>query len=285
MELQRERSKSIKTGLDDPGRVYKILDGGQQFLPLRKPHESVDIQKAGDIISSPENASGLNIRTIEHELDEAVVLCALNSEQSFIPHDKLLEILTPDRVRGIVGGLECFGGHEDKDQIAKEICYGSKNPHKHPCLKLLAALIFLEKIEDIAKHMGDGVSDSCFPFACNSSSGNYSISCKRHGEDHTINEYYRRSIRESFSRWSFRLSAPFIKYREKAHSHYILDSSDVLPIVSIHASRTGGFSVINKVKLHTSQFDLRGHGVRQLSSSFIIGAVPIVHLKATNLRR
>lgn len=251
----KSSDRSRKTGLDDPGRVDKIYDRGQRFLPPQSATtSSVSSSTKGDI------------KSIGEDLDTSVVQSAFDSDKSFIPHDKLLEVLTPDTVRNIVRGLECFGSHIDRDKIAKEIHHGSKSRHNHPCLKLLATLIYIEKVNDIAKHMADGLNDSCFPLNYNGS-GRKSISCKRHGESHkTINEY-RLHYREDFSRWSYRLSAPFIKWRKEIHSHYILDSSDVFPIIDVQGALSGGFSEIQKVKLHKSHFDFGGHGVRKLLST------------------
>lgn len=238
-----------KIGLDDPDRVDQILDRGQKFLP-RQPASTASRPLSG-------------LRTIEKELDEAFVQCALNPSRRFIPHDQLFEILTLERVRSIVNSLTCFESHPDKDKLTEEICYGSETPEKPPCLKLLAALIGIEKLEDIAKHMSDGMSDSCFPIIFKECENDKPISCKHHPAGHaTLNEYYRPHRREDFSRWSYRLNAPFVKWGDKLHSHYILDSGDVLPIVSIHSTHSGGFSEVYKVKLHKGHFDFAGHMVR-----------------------
>lgn len=261
-----------KVGLDDPRRVLQILDRGQQFVPPQKLYETVattsrpeDAPARIDTTSSPEDAYAC-IRTIEYELDMASTQCALNPEKMFIPHGKLLEVLTPERVRMVVESLECFSKHSDKAKIAGNIHFGSNNPPKPPCLKLLAALIFIERPEDIAKHMEDGVDDSCFPLSYNGSGANQSISCKRHGQSHsTMNKEYRLIVRENLSRVSYRLSAPFIKWREKLHSHYILDSSDVLPVNECYNARSRGYSEVQKVKLHKSHYDFGGQGVRWCS--------------------
>lgn len=255
MNAQSQGQPTKKTGLDDPGRVKQIRDRGQEFLPSRITNTS---SSSGDT----EN----DIEKVERDLDAASVQCALSPGKRFIPHDKLHQVLTPERVQRVVRGLNCFSHHSDQNKIAEEICYGSKSPHKSPCLKLLAALILMEKTEDIAKHMDDHLSDSCFPLRLEDTERNQCVSCKRHGKSHRTINKYRFNNQEDFSRWSYRLSAPFLKWREKIHSHYILDSSDVFPIVSSEGSRSGGFSEIHKVKLHPSHFDFGTNEVSQLSS-------------------
>lgn len=253
MNSQTHGQPMKKTGLDDPDRVEKICDRGQRFLPSRPTNNT----------SNPGEPDADSERIV-NELENASVECGLNPGKRFIPHDKLHQILTPQRVRNIIEGLHCFSRRSDKTNIAEEICHGFQN--KPPCLKLLAALMVMDKTEDIAKHMDDHLTDLCFPLRYEGAEGNQCVSCKHHGKSHRINDTYRITHREDFSRWSYRLSAPFIKWREKTHSHYILDSSDVLPIVASDGSRSGGFSEIHKVKLHTSHFDFGGNGVSHLSS-------------------
>lgn len=255
MNEKHDNQPSRKVGLDDSERVCKIYNRGQDFLPPQSLN-----------VTAIPRGTEVDAKGIENELDSASIQCALNPGKRFIPHGKFLEVLTPERVRTVVESLNCFSKYADKAKIAGNIYFGSNNPPKPPCLKLLAALIYIERPEDIAKHMDDGVDDSCFPLSYNGSGANQSISCKRHGGSHsTMNKEYRLVVRENLSRASYRLSAPFIKWREKLHSHYILDSSDVLPIEVCHNAGSGGYSEIQKVKLHESHYDFGGQGVRWCS--------------------
>lgn len=262
MDAQNPDKPAKKIGLGDADRVDQILDRGQKFLS-RQP-----VDRASSPRSPIVTTQSIKKEIIEKELDTALVECALNTQRRFIPHDQLFEVFSFERVRSIVSNLTCFASHLDKDKLTEEIYYGSENPHRPPCLKLFAALVGIEKIDDMAKHMDDGINDSCFPMIFKGCDNDKPISCKHHPAGHaTLNEYHRPQYREDFSRWSYKLNAPFVKWGDKLHSHYILDSGDVLPIVSIHSTHSGGFSEVYKVKLHESHFDFAGHGVRYSNNS------------------
>ncbi|CAJ2507580.1 Uu.00g087660.m01.CDS01 [Anthostomella pinea] len=280
-------------GLDNPERVDQIPHRGEKFdrarsrsIPRRPPRQS-----APKAIRRDEAVDFLE--DIASELDDAKVQCDFDfdSSKSFLPRRKILEILTPERVRQIVGCLSCFEQSSNKDQIATDIYYGSGGGSRRPCLRLLAVLIGIEKAEDIQKLMNDGMSDACLPMGIPPGTSGKLLFCEHHRTAHkTINKYRRLETRQNFSHWSYSLVSPFIQGDKKVHAHYVLHPGDVLPMkvarkvekddgsaYALGASEAnsvnlyGGFSDVYKVSIDRSHYDFADdHGMRHPRGFFAL---------------
>ena len=256
METKVQRQPKKKLGLDDPRRVRKISDRGHGFLQQHADYDkSVDVTTA----DAPDTC---DFSSIIDELESELVTYGLDGEKFFLPYDKLREILPLGRVWGLVKKLNCFSETTDQKSMAMNIYHGS-NQHP-PCLKLLAALICVGLQENIIKFMEDGINDSCFPLRLRRIKARRQVCCNLHQDSHTaINELLLPSLLEIFSTWSYRLSTPFILKGGKVHSHYILDSSDILPVPSVHGNpHIGGFSTVHKIELQRGHFAAEEHRVR-----------------------
>lgn len=260
MSTQNQPQSKNKLGLDDPRQVRKIFDRGHSFLPQRANHNRA-------VNGVPSNVPD-QCDSIGEELESALVTCGLEQTKFFLPHNELERILPFHRVRKLLQELRCFPEASDKEILAEEICYGSRD--RPPSLKLLAALICIGFQEDIFMHMRDGLNDSCFPLSFYPCNQRRHIKCKAHRERHaTVNNQRLAIYRENLSTWSYRLSTPFILKKQSIHFHYILDAGDVLPILYHHDTphdtlHTGGFSTVHKIQLHPNHFELEMNEEREV---------------------
>ncbi|KAF6824935.1 protein kinase domain-containing protein [Colletotrichum musicola] len=283
--------KPEKLILDDPSRVAKVRDRGESFR-LRKQQEQYrssrqtsngGVRDRND--SKPDNRL---IDKIAIELDEAKTSCPLEPDKLFVPNPDFAKILTFDRVRRIVFALECLRKEKKKEELAREIYYGRSDGSGH-AVKLLAVLIGMNKAEDFLKHLSDGMRDSCLPLRKITANKYRYLECQWHRSHATLNGYGRPGDRDNFATWSYALNAPFIKWESRYHSHYILDTGDVIPMetvdkvkhedsptgaaknVSHDSDNTyGGFSEVYKVKLHNGHWDFGDHGIRHPQGFFAL---------------
>ncbi|KAJ3956863.1 hypothetical protein N0V92_006577 [Colletotrichum tropicale] len=277
--------KSSKLILDDSSRVQKVLDRGEEYRLQRERKQQTISRENG---ANKQMNGGFTDRNLidrlAFQLDKAKIMNALEPEKKFIPQPQFAKILTFDLVLRIVSTLRCLENKPNKEDFAKQVYYGSPDGSKGPAVKLLAVLIGIDRTEDFADHLNDGVRDSCLPLMPTGASEDQLLKCRKHGMAHnTINGYFRPQTRESFSQWSHTLNAPFIKWEPGLHSHYVLDTGDVIPVEIIDkvtqddSSETtqkeppsgggntyGGFSEVYKVKIHDGHWDFGHHGVRRI---------------------
>ena len=258
---QVQSPSSKKLGLDDPNRVHKILDRGLGFLPPPPAQPtcpvSVNMTSNGDL-------EKCDFKSIASELDKALLPCGLNPERMFLPHDELYNILPFSKVYMLLQQLSWFSNVSDKTELARAIYYGSDGQPSR--LKLFAALIGAELVEEMKTYMHEGLNDHCFPLRTNYGDRDRYIYCDKHGDKHcSVNALSRPDYRDDLKRWSYRLTTPFIKQRPEIHSHYVLNGGDILPIISVHGTPVfGGFSEVQKVQLHPSSCDFQRNGVRYM---------------------
>lgn len=272
------KSREKRFGLDDPERVRKVYDRGEgDYYRVN----SRAIQQYSTYAPLAGDAYAL-LRTIAQELDASKVICALDPNKDYLPRRRLPEILTVQRVRTIVS-LPWFQEYPDKNKLTRDICLGP-----HPCLKLLAVLIGIGKAQDLPKHMGDELNDTCLPMDIETSKLKRMF-CQRHQKRHSIiNQYPRPSDRLEFSRWCYSLAAPYIRCDKGKHSHYILQEGDVFPIelevggkiIEPQVAEThfegpisnipkyGGYSTVYQVKIDGSHYDFGAVGVSSLNNLF-----------------
>ncbi|KAI1409497.1 kinase-like protein [Hypoxylon sp. FL1857] len=264
-------------GLDDPERVRRISDRGERDLPA-SGHTS---QHHTNFRPIPGKVNRL-LRTIGKELDTSKATSALDSNKEYVPRHRLAEILTPERVRTIVG-QPCFKDYTDKDRLTADICFGPTS-----CLKLLAVLVGTTRTQDLPRLMKDGIHDKCLPMEPELSPQKR-LYCNHHKTFHsTVNSYPRPNDRTEFSRWSYSLNAPYIKYNKERHSHYILRHGDVFPMeVGCKMQRPdvpganyggpistmpqyGGYSEVFKVTINESHYDFGNVGMRHPNKFFAL---------------
>ncbi|KAL0942083.1 protein kinase domain-containing protein [Colletotrichum truncatum] len=282
--------KSKKLILDDENRVQKVYDKGESFR-LQKDKERRKRESKYNQLSRVDDKSDCESLTdaIAEQLDQAKVSYPLNPDKSFIPQPDFDRIFTFECVLRIVSTLNCLSYHTNKHQLAGEIYHG--NDSSGPSVKLLAVLIGLDKVDDFAQHMlVDGMRDSCLPLRKDTADGKQILTCQKHGNHKTINSYRRSDCRERFLHWAYSVTAPLIKWESSRHSHYVLDTGDILPMDIIDkvdegdstSSQTetapksssgntyGGFSEVYKVKIHDGHWDFGDHGIRHPQGFFAL---------------
>ncbi|KAI1640424.1 kinase-like protein [Biscogniauxia mediterranea] len=195
---------------------------------------------------------------IQNEFDEGFaqsnVSHTLGGRERYMPRTKLRDIITPTRVRMIVGGLSGFEhiSDKEKDKLTRDICFG-----QNPCWKLLAILIDIGREEDFPAHRRDGVCDLCLPMTLDKSGNDYKLSCSLHGQHNSIKEYRPRQ-RYQFSQRCHEFMAPYIVCRKEQHSHYILRTDDVFPMVAGPANEKKGMSKEPQGTLETESSKMAG---------------------------
>uniref|UniRef100_A0A8H7THP7 Protein kinase domain-containing protein n=1 Tax=Bionectria ochroleuca TaxID=29856 RepID=A0A8H7THP7_BIOOC len=272
-----------------PDRVRHIRDNGEYFCyedntPSRR-----------HIMEPNGTATAAKIRPAKktrQELEKAQVLYQFDPDKKFIPRRQYANIMTPERVLEIIYDLPCFHSQtpEWKQTLAQNICFGSDG--QRPALKIFGALIMsnLELEHDISEHLNSGLNDSCLPLKADTGDGADKLYCACKKENHikTMNsDEYSLSEREGFLRWVRRLTAPYVAYQPKRHSHYVLDPGNCIPISDTTTriispehknSRTkknpdnqggnpvnggyGGFSEVHRVQLHDCHCRLPDTGLR-----------------------
>ncbi|EQB54936.1 protein kinase [Colletotrichum gloeosporioides Cg-14] len=281
---------SSKLILDDPKRVQKVLDRGEAFRLKRERKRQAVSRVNGSNGQMNEDSDDEDIvEQLGLQLDQAKISNALEPEKRFIPQPQFDRILTFESVYRVVSTLRCFRKEPNKRELAKQIYYGNSDGSKGPAVKLLAVLVGIEKVEDFAKHFKDGVRDSCLPLQPTGATKDQFLKCRKHGMHSTINSYLRPQIRESFSQWSHTLNAPFIKWEPSLHSHYVLETGDIIPVEIIDkvtqddssdttqkdalsggGNTYGGFSEVYKVKIHDGHWDFGDHGIRHPQEFFAL---------------
>ncbi|TDZ30733.1 Cyclin-dependent kinase A-1 [Colletotrichum spinosum] len=285
--LIKEPEKLI---LDDKTRVRKVHDRGDSYRPPKRKH-SDQKSTSNKAVSGEDNLDVEDlIDRIATELDEVRVSYLLEPEKLFVPHSKFSRIFTFNRVRKLILSLPCMRKEKNKEGLAREIYYGRADGKKGPAVKLLAVLVGIGKVGDFAKHFSDGIRDSCLPLKKDAADEKrFNLHCRTHGVHQSIKQYGRPSTREEFSRWSYTLSAPYIKWEPSRHCHYVLDTGDVFPMdikdkvkaegdsdKTATESRSdadntyGGFSEVYKVKIHEGHWDFGDHGIRHPQGFFAL---------------
>lgn len=282
MALQSKQHSREQFGLDNPKRVEHVCDRGEKYIYHTDGYDSQDT------LHNPFNCNPEEIiEEIEEELDAARIPSVLDVEKEYIPRGVLRNIITPQRVRTIIN-LPTFEARRDKDELTALICFGSAD--SKPCLKLLGVLIGMGrgKVYELLKFMEDGMDDGCLPLELGTSVWR-EASCRKHGKNHTIlnSDGVRAEERDVFTRWSHRLTAPYISCNKNKHLHYILHYSDVFPMelvariqkdnipVSNHGGLTssvpqyGGFSEVYQVKIEESHYRFDEIGVGFHNSPYL----------------
>ncbi|OLN96241.1 Cyclin-dependent kinase E-1 [Colletotrichum chlorophyti] len=269
--------------LDDVKRVAKIRDRGNSFR--RRAQLSNGAPRR---LNEPRQDKRL-IELVAWQLDQAKVSFILEPGKKYVPYPSFAQILTLDRVHQIVYNLQCFSGTPNKDQLARDIYYGSQSGTRAPCVKMLAILIGIDKAEDMADYMlKDKMTDDCLPLQRVAGNDQQLLGCLTHGMHSKINEYFRPDYRERFCQWSYAVNAPYVAKKGSLHSHYILDTGDVFPMDVVEAveekdhtdttakasqpdeNTYGGFSEVFKVKLHDGHHDFGEHGIRHPQGFFAL---------------
>ncbi|KAI5860609.1 protein kinase [Durotheca rogersii] len=264
-------------GLHDTARVQVITSRGELQQPNHPDYNKYVLEcLATEYRPTSRNVDDL-LNEIGNEFDDCLDANTTLDTRSFIPNNRLFEILTPERVRDIVHSLECFQDLEDKDGLVQDICVGSH-------LRLLAVLVGIRKVDYLLEHMDDGMCDLCLPMPVQKDRRDGRLYCQYHRESHkSLDSYPRISHRKDFSQWSYSLSAPYITYDARRHQHYSLSIDDILPMRAVAGkprgqskeaeeanSSYGGFSQVFKVELDKSHYDFGDVGIRHPDGFFAL---------------
>lgn len=276
-DSQRDGSSSSSAWAEEEEllEVREIRDHGEElhyddFPPQRRR------------ILDPEKWTQVDdlIREIRLALDAAKVRYQFDASNYFVPRGKFAEIMKPQKVLELVHGLECFQdkSNEQKQQIAQDICFGSNN--QRPSLKVLGALVASNQVEDLARHIQNGLTDGCLPLRQYGDNKFYHCwQCSDSNHTAAMNDPNDAADdRETFAQWTKKLIPPYIRYQLGLglHCHYIFEDGNCLPIESSEEIIPGqrnpgsqwgngsyeGFSEVSRVKIHDSHHSLEDNGVR-----------------------
>ncbi|CAI6092732.1 unnamed protein product [Clonostachys chloroleuca] len=209
-------------GLDNPDRVERILDHGQRLCY----HDNTKARKIKFLGDVPDFEEFLS--TLEEDLDNSMKKYFLDSNRYYVQRSDFERILTPEKVLQVVNKLSCYKSkaRDEKRKLAEEICFGSKsNP---PCIKVFGALLMSDQIQDIEIHRADGLCDHCLPLIF--SEEGFRLSCDRHNKEHAGFNKKRSKFRKRFNDAARALVAPYIKWEDGKHFHYVIRDGSCLPI-------------------------------------------------------
>ena len=252
-------AKKRQYDLDNPEKVQKITDHGQSLYYRDNRSSRRTIQAPRDNIDNK-----TLIKKLQTELDEAKKWYKLDDAKCFIPCGSFQSILSPEKVLQVVSSLPSFAKKTKNElqQLAQDICFGSTS--LSPSRRVVGALIGINKIKDLDKHLKDGLLDSCLPMRSEIVKGKYTLRCNVGQHNHpTLDNEYRGDKKEEFLKWTRALTAPYITSSEGLHPHYIMGNGSCLPLefksevpnpVDPRARTSqddgyGGFSEVYKVKI------------------------------------
>ncbi|KAK6949796.1 hypothetical protein Daesc_008117 [Daldinia eschscholtzii] len=152
--------------LDDPERVQHITNRGEDLF--RHLYHTPQQQREPLAYKPDPDSNEKIIHAIEDELDHSRIESAMDRAKTYIPRDKLRNILTFERVQ-IIANLPCLQDFKNKDELTERIYYGSNG--SGPLLKLLAVFIGMEKFDDFPNCIKEGIDDGCLPMKVDNASG------------------------------------------------------------------------------------------------------------------
>jgi hypothetical protein len=269
-----ERNRG-RLGLED-SRVMKCTDRGDGFYDKYFPPKDLAPQNATSLLSYS-TRPGI-VESIRTEIEDAENPIA-DSWAWFIPRDQLSNIITFEKVQGVINTLQCCDSlsTDKKQALASEIYNGGQKERSVPSKKLFAILIRIGKHEDLLKLIKDGMNDSCLPIKLISNK-EYPLKCRNLDHAHHAINKYDQNLRRKLSLWTYAVMAPFFWKPSDGHIHYILDQNDVLPIIPLESgnsseepqiqgqnnesqknivnkSNHGAFGYVDCVRFHPSHFD------------------------------
>ncbi|KAF7526380.1 hypothetical protein G7054_g10783 [Neopestalotiopsis clavispora] len=259
-------------------RVYTCLDRGNDYYEQDQPQYHRPDPAGG--VASTEDWNEL-VSRIKDEFDSSLITPPGESKSRlFLPRNRLLEILTPERVLVVISDLPgsmdlC---KEEQEIFADAVCHGDESTRKS--VKLLAALLCSDLEKEFYPLVLEGVSDMCLPPTTEGQGRPTSMLCQNclHGHSYLHKKSPKR-LREFYT-WAYGLNAPYFKRLEQTdqesrpHAHYVFSNEDVLPIVENNYSENktsrssntvaarpgggneGGFSTVTRVVFHDDHFEL-----------------------------
>ncbi|VUC29295.1 unnamed protein product [Clonostachys rosea] len=273
-------------------KVQTIRDNGERLFHEHNPTTRYRIKEPKGATTAEE------IRKIRLELANAQVWYQFDYAKQFIPRSRYAEIMTPERVLGIIYSLLNSQTPHQKQVLAQNICFGSGS--LRPALKVFGAFFMIKLESDICEHLGKGLNDGCLPLKAKRGDVSYELHCECPNNSHTdfLNSAnYLPSEREAFVQWTRRLTAPYISCQPDRHSHYVLDPGNCIPIKLSDATTRvvspeqkisrvksnsdepggtpadggyGGFSEVHKVKLHACHYRLPDTGLKNSNGYYAI---------------
>lgn len=253
----------------DRGNAYYEQDRAQSRRP----------DPAGGVPST-EEWNGL-VGRIKDEFDNSVLTpSGAAISVFFLPRNRLVEILTPERVLEVISNLPgsmdlC---EEERKIFTDAVCHGGKSMRKS--LKLLAALLCSDLQEEFYPLVQEEVNDMCL-LPTQEGQGNLSSTlCQSCSKRHSRLQNMPPGRLRRFYSWAYGLNAPYLKRLEQpdqesgSHVHYVFGNEDVLPFVENDFSKNktnrssntiavgpgvdheGGYSTVTQVVFHDDHFEL-----------------------------
>ncbi|KAJ4005574.1 hypothetical protein NW752_002407 [Fusarium irregulare] len=241
---------------------HTLPANGKGSVPyMRSRGQSSDRSPSNnDLVTPPRHTLGWSIRN-------GFFKPADKSLPSFLPRDKLEEILTYERIIEALGTEGSFPPARQK-AIAQEIIhpqYFDRKTQPHLCsrVEILAILALIGKVSTIDNFIEDGLFDNDLPFRYvqkpDSPNGDRSWvmkTCNLERESREIPVFYHWSEKDAkrFESQQWRIHVPVFDGMPNTSgkpSHHTLDQEAIAPYISQGAVGRGGFSTVYKVKIHT----------------------------------
>ncbi|KAF2999572.1 hypothetical protein E8E14_003926 [Neopestalotiopsis sp. 37M] len=259
-------------------RVQTCYDRGNDYYEQDQRH-SRPPYPAGDKRATEDPEELVDLIKKEFE-DSELTPPGEAKARFFLPRNRLVEILTPERVLVVISNLSgskqlC---KEDQKTFADAVCHGDQSTKKS--VKLLAALLCSDLEDKFYSLVQRGVSDMCLPPTTEGQGKLKSMLCQNCSAEHSyLHNSSHRRLRQFYTS-AYALNAPYFKRLEQKgqesnpHAHYIFSNEDVLPVVGNNYSKNktsgssttmavgpsgdheGGFSTVTQVVFHNDHFEL-----------------------------
>ncbi|OTB01851.1 hypothetical protein M426DRAFT_265374 [Hypoxylon sp. CI-4A] len=262
-------------------------DRGNEF---RRKSSQYSYPTAGDWGES--SRPNTSYDTLYDALWNAKVSYNESEANRFIPFDRLHVA----KDRGLVEkALE--DGHTPKDQIpglVAKICSDDTQPNGVSFFRIFAVLVLCEKTKFIHKFVEREINDSHLPLPKAEINGGV-IAFINHRHNSEVSEQdlayifgngseWRQPALNAFNLYQWWANAPFFDRPDGVIPHYLLEASDVLPLIErrthpdldeLHPDvrelvLEGGFGDVFIAKLHQSHYNIKNEAYDSPSQSFAI---------------
>jgi hypothetical protein len=213
--------------------------------------------------------------SLEQRLRGALCQHAHKESKSFLPRDKLNELVVEDSVAETL--TECIPelSVNSARQLALTICPGSGRDPLHPSFRrMFAILVMIEQPQEILILVNNNITDHDLPLVKvrNRNAGRSEL--RRRTEPHKSLECidkWSSFLVDLFEEYQWTVLSPFFSRGNKgAVRFYPLDDQTILPFIE-DSSRDanlegdddfqGGHGSVSRVKIHPSHFDFRSIAV------------------------
>lgn len=205
---------------------------------------------------------------------------ASSRRNKFVPVSKLGDIISQPNISKLIDVLESCSDMSpcQKEQLVNKICLIQDNPCCSTYKRIVAALIKIEREEDIRSVVEEGFSDDYITLK---STDDYTLRDETTGRICKTMKNWDSETRVKYWRSMDKYNVPvFMRPSKRGVYHYVLDKRMILPFEGIPSvyginsdsinqvglganadNNEGGFSTVKRVKIHADHHRFGNYGV------------------------